>query len=41
MPRSAANTTGRSRTALSRNVLVAKGGVMKNTKKKIFYGMNR
>lgn len=33
MPRSAANTAGRSRTALNRIVLVAKGCVMKNTKK--------
>lgn len=33
MPRFSANTTGRSRTALNRIVLVAKGCVMKNTKK--------
>lgn len=33
-PRFAANTTGRSHTALNRIVLVAKGCVMKNTKKK-------
>ena len=41
IPLSAVNATGRSRTALNRIVLVGKGGVMKNTKKKILYGMNR
>nr|DAU92242.1 MAG TPA: hypothetical protein [Bacteriophage sp.] len=34
-------TTGRSRTALNRIVLVVKGGVNETPRRKTLYGMNR